>query len=70
MDAKFKKIASFLETLPMEKILNSNEEALFLVGGAGAKPVTNNGCTNNGCKPNPDRLDNDCINNGCTNDGC
>lgn len=70
MDAKFKRITSFLETPPIEKVLNSNEEALLLVGGAGAAPSTNNGCTNDSCKPNPDRVDNGCTNNGCTNSGC
>ena len=71
MDNKFKKIASFLETLSSETVLNENEEALLLVGGNGENRKTNGGCTNNGCvNPNPDRIDNTCTNNGCTNNGC
>lgn len=70
MDAKFKKIASFLETLPVEKVLDTNEGALFLVGGNGDARSTNNGCVNNSCKPDPNRLDNNCTNNGCINNNC
>lgn len=70
MDAKFKKIASFLETLPTENVLNADEEALLLVGGTGNGPSTNNGCTNNGCSNNSNRIDSHCSNNGCTNNNC
>lgn len=70
MDAKFKKIASFLETLSTENVLNADEEALLLVGGTGNGPSTNNGCTNNGCSNNSNRIDSHCSNNGCTNNNC
>lgn len=70
MDAKFKKIASFLETLPIENVLNADEEALLLVGGTGDGPSTNNGCTNNQCSNNSNRIDHGCTNEKCSNVNC
>lgn len=63
-----KRLPVFLEALPAEKLLNENEEALLLVGGAGNVPTTNNGCSNDSCSG--DRIDNGCTNNGCNNRGC
>ena len=74
MDNKFKQIASFLETLSSETVLNENEEALLLVGGNGEaqktnvdcinSPCTNNSCINYFCQ------DGSCRNDGCLNDNC
>ncbi|GFI01001.1 hypothetical protein [uncultured Phocaeicola sp.] len=70
MDAKFKRIADFLETLSTQNVLGADEEALFLVGGTGAGPATNNGCINDSCTAGSDRTDNGCTNNSCSNSRC
>lgn len=70
MEAKFQKIANFIETLASEEVINENEEALLLVGGTGGVKITNNGCVNNGCSSSSDRIDHGCTNNGCTNTTC
>ena len=64
MDNKFKQIASFLETLSSETVLNENEEALLLVGGNGEAVKTNGVCENDPCSNEP------CINSNCHNGNC
>lgn len=71
METKFQKIANFIETLAFEEVINENEEALLLVGGAGVVKVTNIQCTNPSCtNPSDTRIDYDCTNVRCTNIGC
>lgn len=69
MDSKFKQIASFLETLSSETVLNENEEALLLVGGNGEAQKTNVGCKNTPCLNSPCG-NSTCENNSCTNVEC
>lgn len=64
MENKFEVISSFIDGLEESNVINAEEQALLLVGGAGAVEKTNGECSNGICAKD-DKADNKCSNGIC-----
>ena len=64
MEKKFKEIDQFINQLESTNVINEDEQALLLVGGAGIVEKTNTECENFVCDKD------DTANNRCNNTIC